>query len=272
MNVHAAKRTLFATAGCLALAGPALAATPGVTTDSARQCLTDLSAFESGVQKDGYWIEGSGYGYPVYGYGFSYGDRYGDSAGYGHARPGYEVRTLLSAARILAQRGEQLPCEAVLSATRAAYTTYLAELRRGQLPLADVPTWRRQEIESAVPVSSDGVGYRSDLLIGESVVNGKDENLGSVEDIVFSPKTGKIAYLVIGHGGFWGIDEKYSPVPWTDFKSVTGNNLLVLTVPKTSFDSSPLVLKDDINGAKGFAAQTDKVDSYWSAHPPVAMN
>jgi sporulation protein YlmC with PRC-barrel domain len=270
--IRGPQTALLAAVGCLALACSAVAAAPVTAAHPAQQCLADLGVLSATMQKDGYWIESTGYGYPVYGYGYSYGDRYGDSAGYGRARPGYEVRTLLAAARILAQRGQQQPCETVLSATRDSYATYVAELRSGKIPTADIPTWRQQQIETAVPVSGGGIVYRSDLLIGESIVNGKDEDLGSVEDIVMSPQTGKIAYLVIGHGGFWGVDEKYSPVPWSDFKSTIGNNLLVLTVPKSALDASPQVRKDEANGPTGFAAQSRKVDAYWAAHPPVAMN
>jgi len=57
---------------------------------------------------------------------------------------------------------------------------------------------------AAAPFSGDSQVYRSDQLIGASIVNVADENLGNVEAIVMSPQTGKIAYLVIGHGGFWG--------------------------------------------------------------------
>jgi sporulation protein YlmC with PRC-barrel domain len=261
----------------MALAAPTIAATPvtPVTTAApAQQCLTDLGAFDATLRKDGYWIDGAGYGYgyPVYGYGYSYGGRYSESAGYGRARPGYEVRTMLATARILAQRGEQQPCESVLHATRDAYASYVSELRKGQIPPADVPTWRREQIETAVPVTADGGVYRSDQLIGSSIVNAKNENLGTVEDIVMSPTTGKIAYLVVGHGGFWGIEEKYSPVPWSDFKSAAGNNLLVLTVTKVALDAAPQVPRDASDGSAAFAAQSHKVDTYWAAHPPVAMN
>jgi len=264
--------TLWTLCAFMALVAPSIAAP--APASPAQQCLTDLAAFDATMNKDGYWIDGAGhgYGYPVYGYGFSYSSRSAELSGYSRARPGYEVRTLLASARILAQRGAQQSCETVLSTTRDVYANYVTELRAGQLPPADVPNWRRAQIDAALPVALNGTAYRSDQLIGAGIVNAKNENLGTVEDILMSPSTGKIAYLVVGHGGFWGIDEQYSPVPWTDFKSTAGTNMLILPVSKATVDASPQVRKDLFDGNMDFAALGGKVDTYWAAHPPVAMN
>jgi sporulation protein YlmC with PRC-barrel domain len=254
---------------------PLLAAAADVTPKvaPALQCLKELQAFDAELQKDGYWLDSSyGYGYPVYGYGYTYGDRFADGGRYSSARPGYEVRTLIAAARILGRNGQQAPCESVLGAARNHYSTYVAELRAGKVPPADVTGWRRQQIESAVPVTASSLAYRSDQLIGASVINVKDESLGSVDDIVLSPQTGKIAYLVIGHGGFWGIDESYAPVPWADFKSTSGSNLLILTTSKATLDAAPQVQSNQVERASGFAARSQQVDKYWSGQIPVAMN
>jgi hypothetical protein len=98
---------------CLGLVAPGFAAPPPATvaaanpapaekTDAAARpaelCLTDIRAFSEQMQKDGYWLGGSayGYGYPLDGYGYGYGYPMGGyppgtTNMYQNARSGYEV-------------------------------------------------------------------------------------------------------------------------------------------------------------------------------------
>jgi sporulation protein YlmC with PRC-barrel domain len=252
--------------------------TPSATAMPATACVSELTAFDAQLQKDGYWLHGAGYGYgygyPMagYGYGYAYGGaglppaKTMQATGYWSARPGYEVRSLLASADILAQRGDQAGCESLITAARAIYTRYAADLRNGKVPRADTSAWRRQQIAIAVAVTVADTSFRSDEMVGAEVVNPRGEDLGSVEDIVMDPQSGKIGYLVIERGGIFGINRKYVPVPWDDFKAAPGNKLFVLASVKATMDAAPQVKEDQKFSNQAFATEAAEVNAYWAAH------
>lgn len=49
---------------------------------------------------------------------------------------------------------------------------------------------------------------------GTAVYNTALEKLGSVEDVMIDKATGRIAYVVLSHGGFLGIGDHYHKLPW----------------------------------------------------------
>jgi sporulation protein YlmC with PRC-barrel domain len=277
---------------------PNPSATPtaaAVAATAAKKCVSDLRTFDAKMQKEGYWLRGAGvgYGYPMSNYegergatmhldsnsadsgrnaitdkkegteGKSRTPRVETSAGYWRARPGYEIRTLVIAANILARRGQQNECEAVLNTTRSIYKTYETDLRNDKVPKAGMSARQDQQIASAQWVTTNDASVRSDQLIGTSVVSQQNKVLGSVDDIIMSPKTGRIAYLVIGRGGVFGIDEKYVPVPWKDFKVTSDSNLLVLDTNKHTMNNAPQVEQSHFSKDGGFAKQSKKIDDYW---------
>lgn len=260
---------------CLGAAVPLLAAqtpAPGTlpsanqkdtsATKPAATCLSDLQAFDSQMEKEGYWLGGTGYGY-----GYRMGGYFGPiAAGYQNARPGYEVRTLIASANILARNGQQQQCEDVLTTARNLYKLYVADLHSRGVPMEDMSGWRQQQIAAAQPVTGQNISLRSDELLGTDVRSPQNEALGSVDDLVLSPQTGKIAYLVIGRGGFFGIDEKYVPVPWEDFKLTPNLKLLVLDTTKAIMDAAPQVNHDQYTTSAQFQQQSQKVEAYWKAH------
>ena len=113
------------------------------------------------MQKDGYWRYGSNYGYdyPMYGYNYGEGETLApigtsSKGGYMRARPGYDVSTLVASVNILAQRGQEQACEALLTATSDVYKEYATDLRKGEVPRVDVRGWRRQQIAAVQPLAA----------------------------------------------------------------------------------------------------------------------
>jgi hypothetical protein len=56
--------------------------------------------------------------------------------------------------------------------------------------------WQNRLLAAAQPVSASTGPFRSDQLIGTDVVTPHNESLGTVDDIVVSPRSGKVTYLV----------------------------------------------------------------------------
>lgn len=250
---------------------------PMIETDAkpAQACLDHLKAFDAQMEKDGYWLGGSGYGYgyPLGGYWFgSMGSDAGMAVGaasamarYANARPGYEVRVLLAGAGILARHGKQEPCEDVLVQIRASYEEYKTDMQGRDLRVANALGFRKQELSLAKPVTSRTTAFRSDDLLGSEVRAPDNVALGSVDDIVMGPEGGKIAYLVVARGGIFGLGERHVAVPWDQFKVSPNPNILVLDTSKDSMDQAPRMIEGRFTKAEPFAQQTAKADAYWSA-------
>jgi sporulation protein YlmC with PRC-barrel domain len=145
-------------------------------------------------------------------------------------------------------------------------------MQQGGKPLAEMPDWRERQIRAAGSVTSANVAFRSDELLGVEVRSPNNLALGTVDDLVLSPQTGKIAYLVIASGGIFGFDESHVPVPWDDFKA-TPNASLLLDTTKTALDRAPQVKKGTFSVGANVDAESQKMDAYWKAHqPPKASN
>jgi sporulation protein YlmC with PRC-barrel domain len=236
------------------------------------------------MEKDGYWVAGEGYslGYPVDAAGFGmYGGMTSGPAvqargaymgpGDYNERPGYEVRVLMASANILARHGRQQPCEDVLTETRGVYESYLSNLQREGATQVDLPQWRERQIAAAVPVIGSNVTFRSDELLGVEVRNPDGVALGSVDDLAVNPGTGKLGYLVIARGGFFGFDETRIPIPWDDFKAAPNASLLVLDTTKSVLDAAPHVSRNSFTVGAGANSDSQKADAYWKANQPAKV-
>jgi hypothetical protein len=79
----------------------------------------------------------------------------------------------------------------------------------------------------------------ADTLIGDSVVNGADEDLGEIKEIMIDMHNGQVAYAVLAFGGFLGLGEKLFAVPLQALHLDTVNKRFVLNVDKERLKTAP---------------------------------
>jgi sporulation protein YlmC with PRC-barrel domain len=178
----------------------------------------------------------------------------------------------MASANILARCGRQQPCEDVLTEARGLYKSYLSDLQREGVTPVNLPQWRQrhqQEIAAAVAVFGSNVAFRSDELLGVEVRSPNGVALGSVDDLALNPETGKLSYLVIARGGFFGFDETRIPIPWDDFKAAPNASLLVLDTTKSVLDAAPQVTKNSFTVGASADSDSQKADAYWKANQPA---
>ncbi|RLM53018.1 PRC-barrel domain containing protein, partial [Halobellus sp. Atlit-31R] len=79
----------------------------------------------------------------------------------------------------------------------------------------------------------------AETLIGDSVVNAQEEDLGDIKEIMLDMQTGQVAYAVLAFGGFLGMGEKLFAVPWQALHLDTVNKRMVLNVDKERLKNAP---------------------------------
>jgi len=76
-------------------------------------------------------------------------------------------------------------------------------------------------------------------LAKDSVRNRLDENVGSIRDIMIDVPSGRIAYAVLGVGGFLGIGERLFAIPWESLTLDEDEKCFILDVNKERLERAP---------------------------------
>lgn len=74
--------------------------------------------------------------------------------------------------------------------------------------------------------------FRTNSILGISVKTPAKKKIGEVEELVIDLNSGKVAYVAVSFGGFFGFGDKFFAVPWEEFsfvKDETENYLVVDT-------------------------------------------
>lgn len=83
------------------------------------------------------------------------------------------------------------------------------------------------------PTSQTTADWRSSKLVGTTVYNQANENIGEVADIVIG-SGGEVSAVIVSVGGFLGMGEKHVAMPFKSLKATrTDGNAIKLAVDTT---------------------------------------
>lgn len=169
-----------------------------------------------------------------------------------------EVRQLREAARILAMNGNEQGCQTVLSEMRRTVEAHQAKGGTA------APARGNENLQSAQSVEQHQGLMRAEDIIGTDIRNTQNQDLGTIEDVVLNPQTGKVDFVLVGHGGIFGIGQELTPVRWSDLKVTPDGETYVLDVPADTLDSAPKINADTWKQRSSNWAQD--VQNWWNQH------
>lgn len=100
-----------------------------------------------------------------------------------------------------------------------------------------IPQGKPSTVEGILPVERESQ-IRAGKLIGMPVVNTLDQDIGTVEDIVFD-QDGRVEGIVLSTGGFLGFGAKPVGIAWSDIRSAMDSDALVLELSKEQLAQAP---------------------------------
>jgi sporulation protein YlmC with PRC-barrel domain len=85
---------------------------------------------------------------------------------------------------------------------------------------------------------------RASAIIGTYVQNKRGDYLGKITDLMIDPHDGRIAFVVLSHGGILGIPTRFVAVPFSALTPGQGKNVYLLDVSKEKMAAAPSFSSD----------------------------
>jgi len=97
-------------------------------------------------------------------------------------------------------------------------------------------------------------------IIGMHIRNELDKTVGTVENFLIDPKTGKVSQVVVGLGGVLGVGEKKVAVPWSDLKvaMTTDGKKPTATMNEAKLEAAPRYERDRTRSSPSASPSTSE--------------
>lgn len=96
----------------------------------------------------------------------------------------------------------------------------------------EIPVDRTRQTTVDRGFSMAGRTQKASDLIGKTVRNSDNEDLGKLENIVIDPQSGRAIYGVLSFGGFLGMGDKLFAIPWNSIQLPGDAKHVVLNIEK----------------------------------------
>jgi len=75
---------------------------------------------------------------------------------------------------------------------------------------------------------------------GTTVYSPGGDKLGHIDELMIDKQSGKVAYAVMGFGGFLGMGEDHHPIPWSKLSYDTQLDGYVTDITKDQLEGAPV--------------------------------
>lgn len=180
------------------------------------------------------------------------------------ATPRGQMGVTMRAAYVFGMRGDSETCQAIVSGIQDMRQHY-EDVAVPDLTGVQVGEWRAERLSAAVPVTELEGSLEMDFIDDAQLRTQDGEYLGEIEGRLVDPGSGEIRYVLVSDGGFLGIGEDLTPVPWDRLRvtPLPYRDAFVLDVTEEAFEDAPDFEEDDPEELSA-SDISQRVDTYWS--------
>ena len=100
---------------------------------------------------------------------------------------------------------------------------------------------------------------------GTPVYNRTDQRLGSIHSVMIDKKSGHVAYAVLSFGGFLGMGENVTPVPWEALDYNVDLDAYVIDLTREQLENAPTLRLDQADRPQ--PQDYEEVSGYYAKLP-----
>lgn len=110
----------------------------------------------------------------------------------------------------------------------------------------------------------------TDWVLGSNVLGSNRDKIATVQDLALAPRTGRVIFAVVSHGGVLGMGDQLVVVPWRAFTWDDQEHQLTLPITEDRLTNAPTITKDRWNQLSDQNFR-QKVFSYFGIEPGAGM-